>query len=50
MRWRRAAASRLRISAASLIDQLVMAYGINGDLKKARALLDVAIQRDPDYF
>jgi predicted Zn-dependent protease len=32
-----------------LIDQLVMAYGINGDLKKARALLDGAIQRDPDY-
>ncbi len=32
-----------------LTDQLVMAYGISGQLAKAHALLDVAIQRDPDY-
>ena len=32
-----------------LVDQLVMSYGISGDLKKARALLDSAIQQDPEY-
>jgi predicted Zn-dependent protease len=32
-----------------LIDQLVMAYGVSGDLKKARALLDDAIRQDPEY-
>jgi len=32
-----------------LIDQLAMAYGISGDLKKTRALLESAIQDDPDY-
>lgn len=32
-----------------LIDQLVMAYGISGDLKKVHSLLDDAIQKDPDY-
>ncbi len=32
-----------------LVDQLVMAYGMSGDLKKARALLDGAIQQDPEY-
>jgi predicted Zn-dependent protease len=26
-----------------------MAYGISGDLKKARALLDDAIRQDPEY-
>jgi predicted Zn-dependent protease len=32
-----------------LIDQLVMAYGISGQLKPAHALLDEAIQQDPEY-
>jgi predicted Zn-dependent protease len=32
-----------------LIDQLVMAYGINKQLKKAHALLDEAIPQDPEY-
>jgi len=32
-----------------LTDQLVMAYGINGDLKKAHTLLDDAIKQDPEY-
>jgi len=32
-----------------LVDQLVIAYGISGDLKKAHALLDEAIRQDPDY-
>jgi predicted Zn-dependent protease len=32
-----------------LIDQLAMAYGISGHLKKARALLEGAIRDDPDY-
>jgi predicted Zn-dependent protease len=32
-----------------IVDQLAMAYGISGDLKKARALLDGAIQQDPEY-
>jgi predicted Zn-dependent protease len=32
-----------------LIDQLVMSYGISGDLKKVHALLDEAIRKDPDY-
>jgi predicted Zn-dependent protease len=30
-------------------DQLVMAYGISGKLKQVHALLDEAIQQDPDY-
>jgi len=32
-----------------LTDQLVMAYGSSGLLKKAHALLDSAIKQDPDY-
>lgn len=32
-----------------LIDQLVMAYGISRQFKKAHALLDEAIPRDPEY-
>jgi len=32
-----------------LVDQLAMAYGISGDLKKARALLENAIRQDPEY-
>ena len=32
-----------------LIDQLAMAYGISGDLKKTRALLESAIRDDPEY-
>jgi predicted Zn-dependent protease len=32
-----------------LIDQLVMAYGISGQLKKAHGLLDQAIPQDPEY-
>lgn len=32
-----------------LTDQLVMSYGITGELKKAHALLDEAIGKDPDY-
>jgi predicted Zn-dependent protease len=32
-----------------LIDQLAMAYGIGGDLKKARTLLQDAIRQDPEY-
>ena len=32
-----------------LIDQLVMAYGMSGEMKKARLLLDDAIQKDPEY-
>lgn len=32
-----------------LVDQLVIAYGISGNLKKAHALLDEAIRQDPDY-
>lgn len=32
-----------------LIDQLVMSYGISGQVKQAHALLDEAIQQDPDY-
>jgi predicted Zn-dependent protease len=32
-----------------LTDQLVMSYGITGDLKKAHALLDAAIGKDPEY-
>lgn len=32
-----------------LVDQLVMSYGISGQLKKAHTLLDDAIQKDPDY-
>jgi hypothetical protein len=30
-----------------VIDQLVMAYGISGQLKKAHELLDEAISQDP---
>src|ERR1700722_2018066 len=32
-----------------LVDQLVMAYGMSGEMKKARSLLDDAIQKDPEY-
>lgn len=32
-----------------LIDQLVMAYGISSQLKKAHGLLDEAIPQDPEY-
>jgi len=32
-----------------LIDQLAMAYGISGDLKKTHALLESAIREDPEY-
>lgn len=32
-----------------LTDQLVMSYGIAGDLKKTRSLLDEAIRKDPEY-
>ncbi len=32
-----------------LVDQLVMSYGIGGQLKKAHALLDEAIGKDPEY-
>ena len=32
-----------------LTDQLVMSYGITGEMKKAHALLDEAIVKDPEY-
>ena len=32
-----------------LVDQLVMSYGISGQLEQARGLLNEAIKRDPDY-
>lgn len=32
-----------------LTDQLVMSYGITGEMKKAHALLDEAVERDPEY-
>jgi tetratricopeptide (TPR) repeat protein len=32
-----------------VVDQLSMAYAISGDLKKARALLELAIKDDPEY-
>ena len=32
-----------------LTDQLVMSYGITGELKKVHTLLDEAIGRDPEY-
>lgn len=32
-----------------LVDQLAMAYGIGGDLKKSRALLEASIRDDPEY-
>lgn len=32
-----------------VVDQLAMAYGISGDLKKSRALLEDAIRQDPEY-
>lgn len=32
-----------------LVDQLAMAYGISGDLKKSRVLLESAIRDDPEY-
>jgi predicted Zn-dependent protease len=32
-----------------VVDQLVMAYGISGQLKKAHGLLDEAIPQDPGY-
>ena len=42
--------SRLSTTDARILtDQLVMAYGISGQLEKAHALLDSAIKRDPGY-
>ncbi len=38
-----------RIQDRILTDQLVMSYGITGQLKKAHALLDEAIRKDPEY-
>ncbi len=32
-----------------LVDQLAIAYGMSGNLKKAHALLEDAIRKDPDY-
>ena len=32
-----------------LVDQLVMAYGMGGQLKKAHQLLDDSIRQDPSY-
>lgn len=32
-----------------LVDQLVIAYGISGNLKKVHGLLEDAIRHDPDY-
>jgi tetratricopeptide (TPR) repeat protein len=32
-----------------LIDQLVTAYGISGNLQEVHTLLDEAIRQDPDY-
>jgi predicted Zn-dependent protease len=32
-----------------LVDQLVMSYGMGGQLKKAQELLDGAVRQDPDY-
>lgn len=32
-----------------LVDQLVIAYGISGNLKKVHTVLDDAIRQDPDY-
>jgi Tfp pilus assembly protein PilF len=32
-----------------LVDQLVMSYGMGGQLNKARLLLEDAIRQDPDY-
>jgi tetratricopeptide (TPR) repeat protein len=32
-----------------LVDQLVIAYGISGNLKKVHTLLEDAIRQDPDY-
>lgn len=32
-----------------LIDQLVMSYGMDGQLQKVHAVLDPAIQQDPEY-
>jgi predicted Zn-dependent protease len=32
-----------------LTDQLVMSYGITGEMKKAHSLLDEAIAKDPEY-
>lgn len=32
-----------------LTDQLVMAYGMGGELKKVHTLLDDAVQQDPEY-
>ena len=32
-----------------LVDQLVMSYGMSGDLNKARTLLESAIRQDPEY-
>jgi predicted Zn-dependent protease len=32
-----------------LTDQLVMSYGITGEMKRAHALLEEAIEKDPEY-
>jgi predicted Zn-dependent protease len=38
-----------KIQDRILTDQLVMSYGISGDLKRAQSLLDEAIAKDPEY-
>ena len=38
-----------KVQDRMLTDQLVMSYGISGDIKKARDLLREAIAKDPDY-
>ena len=32
-----------------LVDQLVMSYGMGGQIKKAHELLGSAVRQDPDY-
>ena len=36
-------------STAFWVDQLVMSYGMGGQIKKAHELLDSAVRQDPDY-
>ncbi len=38
-----------RTDVRVLTDQLVMAYGMSGQIQRVHALLDSAIQKDPDY-
>lgn len=38
-----------KVQDRMLTDQLVMSYGISGEVKKARELLREAIAKDPDY-